>query len=230
MSSRASGISLVRRLCISGRVSRAETEHCTTNAILTFGIPDKMAARSAAHSPSRAVASVSDRFECRRHVSRASWRALVTEPHSRWKCTFRVIQAQCLRCDGDNSRDSTPPLYGSTGETTGLLETPLLLCTATSRGKDDHHRGPFLHAGGEIYFWWSEFWTERREELLVIRPESWVSVRETVVGANHQSTARDVEAHFPSTGGGYCSLAYSALGLLQDGDAGGFTGKSRSSA
>ena len=33
-----------------------------------------------------------------------------------------------------------------------------------------------------------------------------------------------MEAHFPSTGGGYCSLAYSALGLLQDGDAGGFTG------
>ena len=37
-----------------------------------------------------------------------------------------------------------------------------LVRTTFSRGKDDHHRDPFLGAGGEIYFWRSEFWTEER--------------------------------------------------------------------
>jgi len=37
-----------------------------------------------------------------------------------------------------------------------------LVLTTFSRGKDNHHRDPFPRAGGEIYFWRSEFWTEEK--------------------------------------------------------------------
>jgi hypothetical protein len=54
---------------------------------------------------------------------------------------------------------SNGPLTTWAGGTAAFLATPLRLRTATSRGKNNYHRGPFLHAGGEIYFCWSEFWT-----------------------------------------------------------------------
>ena len=40
--------------------------------------------------------------------------------------------------------------------------TRWLVPTTFSRGKDDHHRDLFPFAGGEIYFWRSEFWTEEK--------------------------------------------------------------------
>lgn len=160
MSSRARGIFLVRRSCTAGKVSRAETGDRRNKAILAFGIPDKMATRNAAHSPSGAVTSFRNRFERRLHVSRLSSKALATGPHLRQRCCFVVSQVPSLRRDADNTLDGTSPLFCSAGETTGFLGTPLLLCTATSRGKDDDYRDLFAKAGGEIFFWWSRFWTE----------------------------------------------------------------------
>jgi hypothetical protein len=81
----------------------------------------------------------------------------------RRKCCFVVGQVPSLCGDADNARHSDWPLPNWAGGTTGFLATPLLLCTATSRGKDDHHRGPIPHAGGEICFWWSEFWTGTKQ-------------------------------------------------------------------
>jgi hypothetical protein len=158
---RASGTSLARRLCTDRRVSRAEPGRCRNNTILSFGIPDKMAARTATHQPSRRGTSRRDRPEGRLPVFRNSSKARATEPPLRQERCLGVRQVSSLRRDADDTLDSTSPLYGSAGETTGFLRTPLLLCTATSRGKDDDYRGLFLHEGGEIYFCWSEFWTER---------------------------------------------------------------------
>ena len=39
-----------------------------------------------------------------------------------------------------------------------------LVTTTFSRRKDNHHRDLFPFSGGEIYFWRSEFWTERSWE------------------------------------------------------------------
>ena len=38
----------------------------------------------------------------------------------------------------------------------GIRTTRCLIPTTFSRGKDDHHRGLFPAAGGEIYFWRSD--------------------------------------------------------------------------
>jgi hypothetical protein len=48
------------------------------------------------------------------------------------------------------------------GCTIALRTKGWLVLTTFSRGKDNHHRDLFLNAGGEIYFWRSEFWTEEK--------------------------------------------------------------------
>ena len=160
MSSRARGISPACRRCNAGRMLRTETRHCRNNPSLTFGIPDKMAVRSAPHLPSRAAIGRAGGFDWRPHVVRLSEKPFAKGPHVRQKRCFLVCQVPSLRRDAGNTLDGTSALYGSAGETTGFLAALLLLCTATSRGKDDHYRGLFAHRSGEIYFWWSEFWTE----------------------------------------------------------------------
>lgn len=163
MSSRARGISPARRLCAARRMTRAETGHCRKSAILTFGIPDKMAVRTVARSPPRSVNSGEDRFEGRLPALRHSSKPLATASHLRQERCFGVCQVPSLRPDADDTPDGTSPLHDSAGETTGFLAAPLLLCTATSRGKDDDYRGLFADGSGEIFFWWSRFWTEAME-------------------------------------------------------------------
>jgi len=159
MSSRASGISLVRRLSTSRRMSRAQAGHCGNNAILMFGIPDKMAVPSATQLRPSLVASLLDRFECWLHVDRSLSSALATEHPLKGKywCVVSQVPSLCEDAGRLHLNDGPSPRWA--GGTNGCLATSLLLRTATSRGKDDHHRGPFQHEGGEIYFWWSEFWT-----------------------------------------------------------------------
>ena len=169
MSSRARGTSLWRRLYAPGKRPGPETGQCRNDRIVMVGKPDKMAARSAAQLRSRVIVSLRGRSELGLQNSRARLRALATGLVSRCKSCFVVGQVPSLCGDTDNVRLSHWPRHGSAGRTTGFLATPLLLCTATSRGKDDHYRGLFPHAGGEICFWWSEFWTKRNKTQTGLR-------------------------------------------------------------
>lgn len=118
-----------------------------------------MAAPGATQLRSLLVASLLDRFECWLHVNRTSYSALATELPLPRNCWFVISQVTFLCGDAGHVHLSDRPPLSWAGGITAFLATPLLLRTATSRGKDDHHRGPFLHAGGEIYFRRSEFWT-----------------------------------------------------------------------
>ena len=53
-------------------------------------------------------------------------------------------------------------LRGLAGCAMAFRITRWLVPTTFSRGKDDHYPDLFPFAGGEIYFWRSEFWTEEK--------------------------------------------------------------------
>ena len=55
-------------------------------------------------------------------------------------------------------------LRGLAGGAIAFRITRWLVPTTFSRGKDDHHRDLFPFAGGEIYFWRSEFWTDEKRK------------------------------------------------------------------
>jgi hypothetical protein len=161
MSSRARGACRgLRSRLPSPEISR-ETGHCEKGRLLMVGIPDKMDAGSGARLGSRAITGLRERFECWEHVPRLSWSAFATGPLFPRKCWFVTNQVPSLCGDPGYVELGEGPTLNWAGGTTAFLATPLLLRTATSRGKDDHHRGSFPRAGGEIYFCWSEFWTER---------------------------------------------------------------------
>ena len=159
MSSRARGTCPGRRSRAPAR-TRPEAGQCEKDAVMMVGKPDKMAVRSAAQLRSRVISSLWDRFEYKRHVSRPRWSAPATGLRLLCKSRCVVGKVPSLCGDADDMRLSDWPLPGWAGGTTDFLTTPLLLCTTTSRGKDDHYRGAFPCTGGEICFWWTEFWTE----------------------------------------------------------------------
>jgi hypothetical protein len=164
MSSRARGACRgLRSRLPSPEISR-ETGHWEKGRLLMVGIPDKMDAGSGARLGSRAITSLRERFECWEHVPRLSWSAFAAGPLFRCKCWFVANQVPYLYGDPGYVEPGERPPLSWAGGTTAFLATPLLLRTATSRGKDDHHRGSFPGAGGELYFCWSEFWTERRRK------------------------------------------------------------------
>ncbi len=127
------------------------------------GKPDKMACRSAPKSQSRTVTSLRDHFELSLKFAPPWQCALATGLLSRCKSCFVVGQVLSLLRVADEARCRAWPLLGWAGCTAGFLSTPLLVCTAVSRGKDDHYRGVFPRVGGEFYFWWSEFWTVEKK-------------------------------------------------------------------
>jgi hypothetical protein len=169
MSSRARGACRGLRSRLPSPEISPETGHCEKGRLLMVGIPDKMEAGRGAQLGSRAITSRRGHFECWEHVPRRSPSALATGPLLRCKCWFVVSQVPSLCEDAGRVHLSDGPPLSWTGGTTAFLTAPLLLCTATSRGKDDHHRGPFLHAGGEIYFRWSEFWTAVKRDQSAIQ-------------------------------------------------------------
>ena len=124
------------------------------------GIPDKMAARSVAELRSRAANNVQDSLELRPQVGHP-WPTMVGRGHPRERRgRFGISQVLSLCWDTASVRLTHRFPKDSAGGMTGLATAPLLWCTAVSRGKDDHHRGPFPHRGGEIYFCWTKFWTD----------------------------------------------------------------------
>lgn len=161
MSSRARGTCLGRRSCAPARTG-PEAGHCEKDGVMMVGKPDKMAARRDAQLRSRVISSLWDRFECKRHVSRPRWSAPATGLLLLSKNRFAVGKLPSLCGDADDMRLSDWPLPGWAGGTTDFPTTPLLLCTTTSRRKDDLYRGAFPCTSGEICFWWTEFWTGRR--------------------------------------------------------------------
>ena len=159
MSSRARGTCLGRRSCAPKRIG-PEAGQCEKDGVVTVGKPDKMAARSVTQLRSRVIASLRDRFECKRHVPRPRWSSPATGLLLLCKGRCVVGKVPSLCGDADDMRLSDWLLLGWAGGTTDFLTTPLLVSTATSRGKDDHYRGAFPCSSGEICFWWTEFWTE----------------------------------------------------------------------
>lgn len=164
MSSRGRGICLVRRWCATTKGLRPEIGQCEKDEVVMVGKPDKMACRSAPKSQSRTVTSLRDHFELSLKFAPPWQCALATGLLSRCKSCFVVGQVLSLLRVADEARCRAWPLLGWAGCTAGFLSTPLLVCTAVSRGKDDHYRGVFPRVGGEFYFWWSEFWTVEKKE------------------------------------------------------------------
>ena len=161
MPSRARCMRRGRRLCAPRKRFGPETGHCENNGIVVIEKPDKMKTRSDTEPHSRVVARLPDRFRLRGKNCAAWSSVLATQLVSRCDGCPVVGQVPSLCGDAASVRLSEGFLHGWAGGTTGFLATPLRLHTATSRGNDDHHRGSLPRAGGEIYFCWSEFWTQQ---------------------------------------------------------------------
>ena len=122
-----------------------------------------MAVRSATRSQRFTVTSLCGDIEPRLEFAGPWQSALATGLPSRRKNCFVLGQVLSLCADANNLWLGDWCPLGWAGRTTGFLATPLLLCTAASRGKDGHYRGVFRRTGGEICFWWTELWTERNK-------------------------------------------------------------------
>ena len=164
MSSRGRGICLVRRWCATTKGLGPEIGQCEKDEVVMVGKPDKMACRSAPQSQSRSATSLQGDIDPRLQFARPPYSTLAIGLLPWLKCCFVAGQVLPLLRVADEARCSAWPLLGWAGCTAGFLSTPLLVCTAVSRGKDDHYRGVFPCRGGEFYFWWSEFWTVEKKE------------------------------------------------------------------
>jgi hypothetical protein len=166
MLSRANGIRLARRS--SGRAKGRGTERRRAKkpAAVKVGKPDKMTPRGATRLHSRALASLRGALQSAIESARSRQGAILKAlPHKSEQCFVRNQTLFLLRVTDDRRCGTEPPL-GWTGGTTRFRLTPFLLCTATTRGKDDPYRGAFPRTGGEICFSRSEFWTETNRILL----------------------------------------------------------------
>lgn len=163
MPSRAKGMSLGRRRWARRNRRRPETRHRGNDPIVMVEKPDKTGGRKAAQLRSRVIVSLGARLEYAACVFRRAYSALSAALLARCKVAFVVVQIQYLCGDASNAGLRHCSLHDLAGGTTGLRAAQLLLCTATTRGKDDHHREPFPGTGGEIYFCWAGFWTARKQ-------------------------------------------------------------------
>ena len=164
ISSRAKGTCLGRRSCTPTKGLGSKIGHCENNEVELVGKPDKTAAWSPTRSQCCTITSLRGDIEPKLQFARRWQSALATGLLSRRKNRFVARQVLSLCADADCLCLGDWRPLGSAGGTTGFLATPLLLCTATSRGKDDPYRGVFSPPGGEICFSRSEFWTGGNEK------------------------------------------------------------------
>jgi hypothetical protein len=83
---------------------------------------------------------------------------------TRYESAPRTREVPHFRQLAKRPPNGVPGLRGLAGGVIAFRTARCPVPTTFSRGKDDHHRDLFPFRGGEIYFWRSEFWTERREE------------------------------------------------------------------